>query len=870
MKLLNKLTIKNLKLNKRRTIVTIIGILLSVALVTAVISMYMNGINSLIKFEKVQQGDFHLYLREVDNEDIEKFESNRKIEKIYTVNNIGYSKIDSNNTYKPYVYVKGLNEDSLNGLSVKLIEGRLPENDNEVIIPTHMKTNGRMNYKVGDKIKLEVGTRVSEDGSVLSQEEPLMIDEDNKLSESIIDTEEKEYTIVGIMERPAGNLEKYTAPGYTIITYNKDVSENVDIYIKYSKEGIKEVYRLTGDILGIDADLFEKSANYEALTPEEEERLSKQIENIKYEYYGFNGYLIQLETDPLGTSGTGGLVYIVAIVCLIIVVTSVFCIKNSFDISITEKIKQYGMLRSVGATKKQIRQNVFYEATVLGMIGIPLGILLGFFASFILVFVCNYFLEGALSEGLKFIFSFSWLPILFAVVLGIVTLYLSAFRSAFKASKVSPIDSLRNSANISIKSKNVKMPKFISKIFGIGGEISYKNMKRNKSKYRTTIVSIIISIAIFIALSTFMNVAFDLVDMELSLKDYNVKLSANFAKDEKDYYREVVSTTELDNIKNYTISRQDNIHIKDPNINKEYYELTDSEIITEDFIIISTLGEEQYKKYIKELGLEYEDVKDKGILLNYIPVHYNDKKDNTKVKYLNYYNYEKGDTVEGKCLDEKECSFEVGYVTDIKPFGFKENDNVILFISDELYDKYFDTRNVSIFFDSSDADKLQDDIDTLLKGKSYYLDTANESVKMMNNLFILVAIFLYGFIIVITLIGVTNVFNTITTSMNLRRQEFAMLRSVGMTNKEFNRMIRLETLFVGLKSLLWGIPIGLVLSYLMYKLTNSDIGLPYKLPYIAILISIVFVFVLITSLMKYSMSKINKHNMIDTIRNENI
>lgn len=870
MKLLNKLTIKNLKLNKRRTIVTIIGIILSVALVTAVISMYMNGLNSLVVFEKVQQGDFHLYLREVNKKDISKYESNRKIEKVLTVNDIGYAAVDSENIYKPYVFIKGMNKDSLEGLSIKLVEGRMPKNDSEIVIPTHMKTNGRMSYKVGDKITLEVGDRVSLDGAYLNQDDPLIYDEkEEKTLEKIDNKVSKEYTIVGIIERPANNLESYSAPGYTIVTYEEQVNDKVDVYIKYTKEGIKDAYRLTADIIGVDPDLFEKVATGKELTEAEEEQLSEQESNIKYRY-GFNEYLIGLEKDPLGTTGVGGLIYVVLVVCLIIVVTSIFCIKNSFDISITEKIKQYGMLRSVGATKKQIRRNVFYEATILGLIGVPLGILLGLLASYILVFVCNYYMKDALSDGLKFIFTISWIPLLFAVVLGIITIYFSAFRSAFKASKISPIDSLRNSANIKISSKSVRMPKYISKIFGIGGEISYKNLKRNKSKYRTTVVSIIFSVFVFIALSTFMRVAFDIVELDLQSRDYNLSLSANFdEEDYKDYYREFISTTRLDNINDYAIVKQDSIYIENPKINKRYLELADINEISGEYINIFTLGDYQYKKYIKSLGLDYEDVKDKGILFSYMPINY-EKNGDMKVEYTNIFDYKKDDKISGVCLDESKCNFEIGYVTDEKPFSFKNTEGAFLFISDELYDKLFTTWNVAIYFDSSDADKLQDDIEEVLKGKKYSLYNSNEQTKIVNNLLILVAIFLYGFIIVITLIGVTNVFNTITTSMNLRRQEFAMLKSIGMTNKEFNRMIRLESLFVGLKSLLWGIPIGICLSYLIYRLVSEDIGLPYKLPIVAILISIVAVFILITSLMKYSMSKINKQNMIDTIRNENI
>ena len=121
------------------------------------------------------------------------------------------------------------------------------------------------------------------------------------------------------------------------------------------------------------------------------------------------------------------------------------------------------MLRSIGATKKQIKRNVFYEATILGLIGIPLGILLGYLASYILIIISNYYLTDMLQAGLKLEFAFSIIAVLVAIILGIVTIYFSAFRSAKRASKVSPIDSIRNSANIKINPKKIKSPKFIKK-----------------------------------------------------------------------------------------------------------------------------------------------------------------------------------------------------------------------------------------------------------------------------------------------------------------------------------------------------------------------------------------------------------------------
>lgn len=194
-----------------------------------------------------------------------------------------------------------------------------------------------------------------------------------------------------------------------------------------------------------------------------------------------------------------------------------------------------------------------------------------------------------------------------------------------------------------------------------------------------------------------------------------------------------------------------------------------------------------------------------------------------------------------------------------------------IIVSDEMFDSIAESKGLDIFYKSNNATKLQDDIDNYLKGEDYYsINNIAENVKKSNNLFTLIGIFLYGFIIVISLIGITNIFNTITTNMELRKQEFAMLKSVGMTTKEFNRMIRLESIFMGVKALFFGIPIGVALSYVIYHFLSKESGIPYKPPVVAIIISIVVVFILISLIMKYSMNKINKQNTIETIRNENI
>ena len=857
MTLLNRLTIKNLKLNKKRTIVTIIGIMLSVALITAVASMYASGIKSLIKYETIIKGDFHTAFYNVPTSDIDKFVNNRNIEKLNITEGLGYAKIDSKNEDKPYAYLKGFTKDALNNLSVRLVKGRLPENTNEIVIPTHLKTNGRLDLKLNDSITLEVGKRIDSKGSELSQSDKYQ----NTAGEQLVEMQTKTYKIVGIIERPATNIEYYTAPGYTFITYidSKNLSGNVDIYAKFTKDGVKNWDKTIANILGVSQVLFRKVYNQEI----ESEKLTEQLK--KTYMFDMNKYLIDLETNPISSTSMGDLGKVLAIVIVIIVFTSIFCIKNSFDISITEKIRQYGMLRSIGATKKQIKRNVFYEATILGLIGIPLGIILGCLATYILIIISNYYLTDVIQTGFKLELVFSTYAILVAIILGIITIYFSALKSATRASKVSEIDSIRNSANLKISSKKIKSPKYIKKLFGIGGVISFKNLKRNKKKYRTTIISITVSTFVFIALYSFMELAFQNVNNELKVSDFNISLSTNAINDYS--YNKFLKTVNLSGVEDYAILRNSELSFTGSHSSKEYLEYfgTKKENDAEEDITIFAIGQKQYNKYIKSLGLKYDDIKDKVILFDKQYITSYDKNNNKIIKNIRVYDFNKGDVITST---NSQLNLEIGAISSIGPNLLKNLSNSYLIISDEMFDKIAKTNNLDIYYKASNADKLQDELDSYLNGESYNIDNKEENVRIMNNLFTLIAIFLYGFIIVISLIGITNIFNTITTNMELRKQEFAMLKSIGMTSKEFKRMIRLESLFMGIKSLLFGILIGIILSYLIYLSSDSDI--PYKLPIVAIIISILVVFILISLIMKYSLNKISKQNTIETIRNENI
>ena len=871
MDLLNKLTKKNLLLNKKRTIVTIIGIILSIALLTAVSTVYMSGLKSLEDYEIKITGNYHFMLRNVSSSEKERIKLIDSVEKVSESKLVGYAKIDSQNKDKPYAAITEFDKNALNTIAFKMKKGRLPENDSEIVIPSHLYTNGRLELNVGDKITLNVGKRVIGDEE-LNQSDPF-----DSEGERIIDTYKKEYTIVGISGRLISDIEPYSSPGYTFVTYKEgfDKDDKVNLYVTVKRDKIKNAYNVLADIQGIDRSDYNKFINgdYAKMSSEEAEALVDRVESsLKYKDCEVNAYLISLQKDPIQGSAMGDLSKVVTIVLIIIVVCSVFCIKNSFDISITEKIKQYGMLRSIGATKKQIRRNVLYEASILGIIGIPLGLLLGLLASFILMIISNKLLETAYSEDLVLKFSVSLLALIVSILLGIITIYLSALKSAFKASRVSPIESIRNSANIKLKRKSLRCPKLISKIFKIGGEISYKNMKRNKRKFRTTVISIVISTSVFIALSYFMGLAVTAMKEEINASDHNISVVINQPEDTT--YKKYIDLKNVSGVEKFTLAHS---VIFGMEIDKNKYDpkleenLGDDYKFFEPYIDVVAINDEAFDTYAKELGLNPKEIVNQGILINKVTrVKYEGNK-TTKNK-INIFSYKEGDIIKGKT-----GSIKLAKTTDVLPFGFADSENSTnyIFISLSTMNNIFkDEKNMqhhdfTISIQSSDATKTQDEIETIIKSESFSLYNKDENVREMNNMILLVGIFLYGFITVITLIGITNIFNTITSNINLRRQEFAMLKSIGMTKKEFNNMIRLESLFIGFKSLIFGIPLGCLLSYAIYKAFDEG-AILFAIPIKPIIISSIGVFLLISIIMSYSVKKCENQNIIETIRNDNI
>ncbi|MDO5555674.1 MAG: FtsX-like permease family protein [Clostridia bacterium] len=830
MNILSKFTIQNLKLNKKRTIVTIIGIMLSTALICGVAGLVSSFQESLINAEKQLDGNYHATFSNVAKENLKYVKDNNSVENYFLTNQIGWAKLESSkNENKPYLFVLEFDKNALNNYGLKLLEGRMPENSNEVVISEHIKTNARVKLNIGDDITLNIGKRKAVDGTIITTETSYI---NGITDESIVDTNQKSYTIVGIIKRPNYTIEGFANPGYTIITYMEEVTDTANISVLYKKpkdycennELIKEVIK-TDDVY----------------THQELLRWQGAIgENTMKVLYG-----------------------IAAVVIVIIVVSSIFVIRNSFSISVSEKNKQYGMLSSIGATSKQIRKTVLLEGFVIGAIAIPLGIILGIVAIVILLQIVNYLLGDMLND-MRFIYSIPVIAILISIAISFITIYLSCLIPARRAAKISPIDSIRGNNDIKIKSKRLKTSKFIKKFFGIGGTIASKNLKRSRKKYRTTVISIVISIVIFISLSTFIECG------NKSSEIYYMELGFNMIVDNgtEEIYKEIAK---LDDIENYSYYYESGANIDIDKYGTDFgKEMTKDS--SENGLTLIAYNNEYFKQYIKELGLKEEEYKTAVILIDEVVKNHTD---NTK-SFEKIYNLTNGSQIP-VTINEKEVNITISKNTDKRPMGQEGTfyTSGMLIVSKDFAKQYTDNLSLgSLFIQSKNTVELENILNDLSVENLEYSEinvfNYETMVDQQNRMVLVISIFLYGFMTVITLIGVTNIFNTITTNMILRSKEFAMLKSIGMTTKEFNKMIRLESILYGLKSLLIGIPIGIFGSYMIYKSFAESIDVGYFLPWKAIILSIIFVFIIVGLTMKYSLNKINKQNIIETIRKDNI
>lgn len=864
MNIVNKLTLRQLRLNKKRTLVTVIGTIISAAMITAVAVLALSFVDLMQRGEIKKNGEWHAKYLDIDMNQLSRLQEDGEIKTIILNKELGYSILPgSQNKNKPYLYLKEFSREGYEHFPIELTQGRLPEKTDELLVSEAVITNARVDYQLGDRISLMIGQRQGTmEGQVLDQSMSLLW-EDGKLSEQLVGNTERSYTIVGFIKTP---YDEYSwAPGYTVLTLMDEQAAagegNFDAFVIYKT---------------VTNHLFDHA---QKLLPES----SIEFNNMLLRYYGV------VKDDQVRSM----LFILSGIIICIIMIGSISLIYNAFAISVSERSRYLGMLSSVGATKRQKRNSVFFEGAVIGVISIPLGIAAGYLGLGITYLCINPIVMNAMYVEVGLRLQLYPVTILLAVLVTGLTILISTYIPARRASNVTAIDAIRQSTDIRIKRKQVRTLKITRKVFGIEGDLGLKNLKRNHKRYQATVFSLIISMMLFLVVTDFTDSVKKSLIMTQDGINYDVYtiVSADHEKEKKSILGQITSlnnATEISRIDKMIASTW----IEESDI-ADFLEVYREEFVTDGkypyTVYIHILEDKALQTYAKEVGADFAtltDVSDPSVIL-IDGITYKDvstdqyvKSKALKTKTGRKLTMKLGDTVAGRPTDLG--TVKIGLLTDQLPMGVHSTGNeaeVNVVISRRVADKLLQGRekeasswtSTYVFYNSKKPEKLQAELEAVQNTVGMdrmYIRNLYSFRQNEKQMVLMMSVFTYAFLILITAICVANIINTISTSIALRKREFAMLKSVGITPKGFNKMLNFESIFYGIKALCYGLPVSIGVMYLTHRALMISFRFPFELPIKSMLMVVVAVFVIVGTSMLYSSSKVKKENIIDALKQE--
>lgn len=863
---------KSLKKNRTRTIVTIVGIILSTAMLTAVTTIISSIQAYGIAYESQKLGDWHVSIRSMDGSQKEELERDSRVSDVYELENVGYADLEgSANAYKRYLCIQGMDQGFAGHMPIHLTEGRMPKNDTELLIPQHVEENAGVTFQLGETLTLSVGVRESGEGAVLWQDNALLVaeeenDDEGKTQvislEHLAGTEQKSYTVVGFYERPA--FEKFSAPGYTALTLASGACRS-DCYDCYAV--MKHPYQAT------------------ELWREWGEKGGSIFTDCNNPLLRFCGISTRGDFNSL-VYGMGG------ILMVIIVFGSIALIYNAFAISVSERTKQFGLLASIGATRRQMKKTVRMEALILCVIGVPLGILAGICGIGITI---SFFSDSmsyliGVDNELKFKLSVSEAAVVIAAVVGSLTVLVSAWLPMHRALKLSPIEAIRRKNDVRLTRRQVKIPGWVNHCFGLSGMVAWKNFKRNKKRYRSTVVSLVLSILLFVSAGSFSD--YFLSGFMDAAKSSQYDVGVRFFTDE---YERVEAG----------MSNACQAPGSSPVYEAVYYESSDiwveKEMLTDggrklaemeasenenqmgaDMINISSciqfLPENVYSDLLDFYKLNREEYIGKkfpkAIVLNNVADNSSEEQEALPVLASSCQELTLLTKIDEKATEQK---LAIGDLVENTPGWEAEFSKQCLSWAGGTYEIHIlyplSAKELlrgcmvegDVKLNGEDHAAVAKWLEENVKGNVDVYDAAEDEVQM-RMLLLMLNVFSLGFIILISLITAANVFNTISTNMGLRRREFAMLKSVGMTPKEFKQMLNFECLIYGTKSLLYGFFVTIPAVLFMYYLGHEKSFSGFYLPWRYVVISVLCVFAVVYATMIYAQTRGKKEDIAEALK----
>lgn len=880
-----KLTGRTMKANRVRTTASIVGVILSSAMFVAVTTMCVSTLSYLKESYIWSYGNYHVSRSGLTQEEYEEMTRDRRVSEFASSRTLGFAEIENENDDKPYLEIDAVDNAFLESMPVHLTRGRLPENSRELLLPDHLTTRGGVTVEIGQTMDLQVGQRIS-GGQVLYGENPY------EEGELLKDTEAYRFTVVGTYEWPS--FEEFDSAGYISLTMeDSDLpagdSRNAWILLKNPRKDL-------GSFL---ADYEEfgviSSTNNSLLAIEG----ASQYTNYNMILYGMGGILI-----------------------LLIMLGSVSMIYSAFSISVSDRTRQFGLLSSAGASRKQLRKCVRQEALLVSAAGIPAGIVCGLAGIWITLQAVQEQFRSLTASQLSIQMKVEPLAIGIAAAVAFLTVWISAWVPSKRAMRVTAIEAIRQNQDIRTQGRPVHISGVMLRLFGLEGLLAKKYFRRSKKKYRATIISMALSVMIFIASAAYGTALSSVFEREIYVHEADLVYS--YGSEAKMEQLNAWLRQEPQ-VEKTAWSRWDNFFIgKDENYVEEQYYLDNGMEVLDDgdgcwVAGVCYMDEETYREVVRENRLDESVFLDTdnppAILVNYgRTLNYGEGNSRSMVEYkyvregtdhltvverknlpdgipeaeqdewisymlwegttgrwmMNYENINSGEQRQEPAATHE---IAVGALIDDLPLGADSGALIYPMSACPESLKEETTGNISITV--KDYQEALRSLDQYLeehnmgKGDGYISDLYKQE-QDSRNIVAMLEVFSIGFTVLMTLITAVNVFHTISTSLTLRRRDFAMLRSVGMTPREMNRMLNYECLIYGVKCLIYGVPLGVLMACLIQMvLMQADLQ-TVTIAWQIYPAAVFLVWILVWLSTCYARARLRRHSLIEDLKNDNI
>lgn len=886
MSITKKLALRHLKQNKTRSVLTVLGITISVVMLTVIFTCATSFAHYYGERAINTNGNWHFFVKTG-------YESAKKyLLSDSSLKDIGFEKDLSTEEQSYKIY-----SDKANYIRTGTIyqgdaqyikdtvtckyDGALPKSDNEIMVEQSLIKNNGLELKIGDEIKIAVGSRLKGDFVILP------IKGDYQFGERFEKEKDETFKVVGILHN-----NEPTERGAIIRGMSDLKSKNLVVYGKIKKVTPFSYIKING--------IYDKFGF-----------TKKKREFNVGENTGFLNSRLAFSIDKNDLPQVLKLTAIGIVVFAVIFVSSFAMIYNSFALSVGEQIKYLGMLSSVGATRKQKKKTLYFEGAILGGIGIILGIALGLLTTFISQSAMNVkivsIMEGY-NDNIKYSTHISWWVLCLIVILAALTVFVSIISPVQKAARITAIDAIRKTDEIKRKGK-IRTPFIITKLFGFEGDIAFKNLRRNGRKSRTIIACICICAVLFLSCNYFCETFKEASNLDYELPyqlmyQYSAESKAqlekarNYLKTNKRVKRFYSIWEDWYSILRGDINPYDNSRLYDMSFQNESIFVDKYKFIATQDITYTAhlLDDEDFNALCKKNGIDYKKYysPDKDGSIKTIVINGIDRNDepifnnNLLGKTIGCYDIDSEKTERENKLDEdgnqvyfyyktgctsiyKFCDF-IKYDKD-NPICNLESDGVAFYVPKSVYDKLYNDDD-DFYFDygieTDEPYKVEKELNDYLSENEADGDVYNIYYWVMREKSIISAVqFLsYAFILLITLITVFNIINTMTAQIAGRKKELAMLKSVGMTPKEFKKMLIFESMFYGLFGLLFGVPLSLVINRVVGYIISKDNPIPFSVNIWLYLIACVAVFVIIGLTMIYSLKLIKNNSIIDSLKDD--